>query len=163
MAHFIFLWLVSVTLGYFSLCSLCSVPPPPFTLFTDYLTIQVLNKNEVRKWFEDYRSCRTCWTNFVKEQVTKKSVHFKIIDLHSFCIFGYKVGWFHSFPPPWLPSGKILGGGYGNTNSSAEPSWNTFCRLIKIWCWRVKCHLSRLVILSAIQMYIHTSCWVLDW
>lgn len=37
--------------------------PPPrtplsFTLFTDYLTIQVLNKNEVRKWFEDYRSCR---------------------------------------------------------------------------------------------------------
>lgn len=115
MAHFIFLWLVSVTLGYFSLCSLCSVPPappPPFTLFTDYLTIQVLNKNEVRKWFEDYRSCRTCWTtNFVKEQVTKKKcVHFKIIDLHSFCIFGYKVGWFHSFPPLAPLRKNIVGG-----------------------------------------------------
>lgn len=65
MAHFILLWLVLVTLGYFTPLAVAHhYPPPtsPFTLFTDYLTIRVLNKNEVRKWFEDYRSCRTCWT-----------------------------------------------------------------------------------------------------
>lgn len=39
-------------------------------------TIHVLNKNEVRKWFQGYRSCRT--SNSVKEQVTKnKCVHVK--------------------------------------------------------------------------------------
>lgn len=89
MAHFIFLRLVSATLGLFLSPSLLTqlllaLHPPPctllsFTLFTDYLTIQVLNKNEVRKWFEDYRSCRNMLNSnkffvcvCVKEQVTKK-------------------------------------------------------------------------------------------
>lgn len=73
---------------------------PPFTLFTDYLTIQVLNKNEVRKWFEDYRSCRTCWTAthfFVKEQVTKKKK--KRINE---CAF--KNNWFTQLLHLWLQS-----------------------------------------------------------
>lgn len=40
------------------------------------------------------------------------SVHLKIIDLHSFCIFGYKVGWMISqLSPPSdpLPQGKFWG------------------------------------------------------
>lgn len=65
---------VSNTRLFFSL--LLTLPTfSPITLFTDYLTIRVLNKNEVRKWFEDYRSCRTCRTAtkyFVEEEVTKK-------------------------------------------------------------------------------------------
>lgn len=106
MAHFILLWLVLVTLGYFTPLAVAHhyppTPPPtsPFTLFTDYLTIRVLNKNEVRKWFEDYRSCRTCWTatkifceggsnkwepreKRKKKEKKKVCVHFKI-HLHSF-------------------------------------------------------------------------------
>lgn len=105
MAHFILLWLVSVTLGYFTPLAVAHhYPPPPpippsptspFTLFTDYLTIRVLNKNEVRKWFEDYRSCRTCWTATKifceggsnkwepRRKRKKVCVHFKI-NLHSF-------------------------------------------------------------------------------
>lgn len=71
--HF-FLRLVSVTLGLFSslLMLLCDPPHTVHRLFT----IHVLNKNEVRKWFQGYRSCRTA-TNSVKERVTKnKCVHF---------------------------------------------------------------------------------------
>ena len=57
------------------------------------------------------------------------SVHLKIINLHSFCIFGYKVGWMISqLFPPWPPQEKHWGkkqkkhegGGYGNTNSLLE-------------------------------------------
>lgn len=89
-----FFCLVSATLGLFLSLSLSAdsaslgpAPPPPrtplsFTLFTDYLTIQVLNKNEVRKWFEDYRSCRNMPNSnkffvcvCVKEQVTKKRIN----------------------------------------------------------------------------------------
>lgn len=45
--------------------------PPPLTLFTDWLTTRVLNKNEVRKWFEGYT---TCWmaTQIFCDGVTKK-------------------------------------------------------------------------------------------
>lgn len=99
---------------FFSTCCCASFPSPPplpspFTLFTDYLTIRVLNKNEVRKWFEDYRSCRTCWTATKifcgggSNKKKKRSVHFKI-NLHSFASLVTKyVEWFHSFTPPLFP------------------------------------------------------------
>lgn len=78
MAHFIvfffFLRLVSLTPGNFSslLMLLClPLPPPPPPAVHRLFTIHVLNKNEVRKWFQGYRSCKTP-TDSVKERGTKK-------------------------------------------------------------------------------------------
>lgn len=44
------------------------LPPPPVYTVHRLFTIQVLNKNEVRKWFKGYRSCRMA-TNSVEERV----------------------------------------------------------------------------------------------
>lgn len=135
MAHFILLWLVLVTLGYFTPLAVAHhyppTPPPtsPFTLFTDYLTIRVLNKNEVRKWFEDYRSCRTCWTATKifceggsnkwepREKREKKRKEKGVCAFQNtftqLWIFGYKVHVFTTatvpVPPPTYPvSGKPM-------------------------------------------------------
>lgn len=97
----------------------CASPLPPFTLFTDYLTIRVLNKNEVRKWFEDYRSCRTCWTAtkiFCEGGSNKKKVCI------SKSIYTALHLWLQSMlneftaSPPFHPLRK----NYGNTNVSEE-------------------------------------------
>lgn len=95
------------TLGSFSVCSALFYP---FTLFTDYLTIRVQNKNEVRKWFEDYRSCRTCWTAtkyFVKEKVKKKMCAFKNNQFNTALHLWLqsRLNDFTAFPPG-IPQGK---------------------------------------------------------
>lgn len=48
-----------------------------------------------------------------KKKKKNKWVHLKIIDLHSFCIFGYKVGWMISQLSPHGPPlrKKYWGGG----------------------------------------------------
>lgn len=134
MAHFIFLWLVSGTPGlFFFSFFLRHIVYPQFTLFTDYLTIRVLNKNEVRKWFENYRSCRTCFNSNKrfcergsnkKKKEKKNTCAFNKYPFTQLCIFGYKVGWMISQLLPHGPLRKNKGenkqgteGGYGNTNS----------------------------------------------
>lgn len=78
MAHFIFSAASVGNTRVLLVFTEAALRPPPTHAHTVHrlFTIHVLNKNEVRKWFQGYRSCRT--SNSVKEQVTKnKCVHVK--------------------------------------------------------------------------------------
>lgn len=64
-----FLWLVRLThTSLFYLLTIASISPSPADTIHRLLTMRVPNTNEVRKWFDFYRSCRTCL------KATKKSL-----------------------------------------------------------------------------------------
>lgn len=71
-------WLTSLSVAsashtsLFYLLTIASRSPSPADTIHRLLTMRVPNTNEVRKWFDFYRSCRTCLKATQKFAVRKK-------------------------------------------------------------------------------------------